>query len=70
MSVLFIKPEMLYIGLYEDYFPLTYLYCDLFWTILSKIDTELYTWLKEINIPDQMWIFQWFITFFIYSFPI
>lgn len=70
MSSLFITPSMLIIGLYEDFFPLTYFYCDLFWAMLEKIDKELYIWLKEINIPDQMWIFQWFITFFIYSFPI
>lgn len=25
--------------------------------------------LKESNIPDELWIFQWFITLFTYSLP-
>ncbi len=42
----------------------------MFWKILNKLDTELYDCLKEIGITDHMWIFQWYLTFFLYSFPV
>lgn len=57
------------LGLYEDGFPLAVLYCELFWRILKKLDIELFVCLKEIGIVDHMWIFQWYLTFFLYSFP-
>ena len=26
--------------------------------------------IKQLKVPDDLWIFQWFMTFFIYSFPL
>ena len=63
-------PQLLCLGLYEDGFPLAHFYCELFWKILKKVDTELYDCLKLVGVPDHMWIFQWYLTFFLYSFPI
>jgi hypothetical protein len=63
-------PQLMCLGLYEDGFPLAHLYCDMFWKVLQKIDPELYDCLKLIGAPDHMWIFQWYLTFFLYSFPI
>jgi len=60
----------MFLGLYEDNFPLAELYCELFWKILKKIDSELFDCLKIIGVSDHMWIFQWYLTFFLYSFPL
>jgi hypothetical protein len=32
-------PELMFLGLYEDEFPLVQLNCSLFWKILKKVDT-------------------------------
>jgi len=46
------------------------LQCELFWVAAKKICPQIYTILKNTNLPDELWIFQWFLTLFIYSFPI
>lgn len=38
--------------------------------MIRSTNAPLHRRLRQINLPDQMWVFQWFITFFIYSFPI
>jgi hypothetical protein len=65
-----IHPELMLIGLYEDDFPLCKLNCSLFWLLTKKLCPAAYEALKAANLPDELWIFQWFITFFIYSFPL
>lgn len=65
-----IHPELMLIGLYEDNFPLCRLYCELFWLITLKVCPEAYRILKAANLPDELWIFQWFITLFLYSLPV
>lgn len=65
-----IHPKLMLLGLYEDSFPLPDLYCQMFWKLLYELDNELYNFLKAINVADHMWIFQWFLTHFLYSFPI
>ena len=63
-------PELMLIGLYEDDFPLVQLEIELFWLVAKKLCPEGYTILKNANLPDQLWLFQWFITLFVYSFPL
>jgi hypothetical protein len=57
-------------GLYEDLFPLARLYCQLFWKLLAQKCNNFALKIEGICIPDEMWIFQWFICLFIYNFPI
>lgn len=61
--------RILFIGLYEDGFPLNKLYCELFWILLEKKIPKLYEKLKKISMMDELWLFQWFITLFFYNFP-
>lgn len=65
-----VHDRILAIGLYEDGFPLNKFYCELFWIILEKKIPKVYEKLKKINIMDELWLFQWFITFFFYNFPL
>lgn len=65
-----INSDLLLIGLYEDEFPLNRLYCALFWEVLDLNHKNLKAKLKSFQIVDELWIFQWFMTFFIYSFPL
>ncbi len=57
------------LGLFEDDFPLCRLYCELFWEVLRLTNPDAYKILKDSTLPDEMWIFQWFITLFTYSLP-
>ena len=63
-------PELMLIGLFEDDFPLVRLQCELFWIVAKKTCPEGYQILKDANLPDELWLFQWFLTLFIYSFPL
>ena len=58
------------IGLYEEEFPLNRLYCSLLWKIVDEKKPNLSKKLKEGGVIDEIWIFQWFMTFFLYSFPL
>ena len=64
-----LNPAIHIIGLYEKDFPLLYLLVHIFWRRLQKEIPELYTQLKEIGLPDHVWITQWFMTFYLYSLP-
>ena len=58
------------IGMYEDSFPLNKFYCALFWKLLEAKIPKVATKLRKAAVPDEIWIFQWFISFFLYSFPV
>lgn len=62
--------KLMVIGLYEDKFPLNRLYCAVFWKLLEKRQHSTALKIKLANVLDQIWIFQWFMTFFLYSFPV
>jgi hypothetical protein len=62
--------RILAIGLYEDGFPLNQFYCEIFWILLEKKMPKVYEILKRINIQDELWIFQWFLTLYLYNFPL
>lgn len=63
-------PDLMFYGIYEDDFALIRLYCEVFWSIMDEEMPALASRIKELNIPDELWIFQWFLCFYIYSFPI
>jgi len=63
--------RFLLLGLYEDGFPLANIYINIFKNILKRLDISLYNHIyNNLMLDDAMWIFKWFITCFIYSFPL
>lgn len=61
----------LLLGLYEDGFPLANIYTLIFKNMLKRIDRDLYSHIYEsLMLDDSVWIFKWFITCYLYSFPI
>lgn len=70
VTKMMIHDKILGIGLYEDDFPLVKLYCEVFWLLLEKKMPNIYTILKKSYITDELWLFQWFITLFLYNFPL
>jgi len=66
-----INRKYLLLGLYEDDFPLAVIYTLIFKNLLRRYDLQLYHHLYEVLVlEDSVWIFKWFITYFIYSFPL
>ena len=45
-------------------------YCEVFWQLLEKKMPRVYSMLKKSYITDDLWLFQWFISLFLYSFPL
>ena len=66
---LLLHPDLMALGLYQDRYPLATLYIRIFWNALRQRQPLLSSKVQDICVPDEMWVFQWFITFFIYSFP-
>lgn len=63
--------RFLLLGLYEDGFPLAGIFTLLFKNILKRIDEQLFNHIYcSLLLDDSVWIFKWFITLFIYSFPL
>ena len=61
----------LLLGLYEDGFPLTNIYTLIFKNILKRVDPTLFNHLySNLMLDESVWIFKWFITYYIYSFPL
>ena len=61
----------LLLGLYEDGFPLANVYTKIFKSMLRRIDKGLYSHIYEnLMLDESVWIFKWFITCYIYSFPL
>lgn len=67
---LVLHDKMLLLGLYEDSFPLNKLYCCLFWKLIEKRLPKTAMKIRNAKVPDEAWIFQWFMTFYLYSFPV
>lgn len=61
----------LLLGLFEDGFPLSNVYALLFKNILRRENRPLYDHIYEkLCVDESLWVFKWFITFYIYSFPL
>ena len=70
LANLALNDKLLLIGLYEDSFPLARVYCSLFWKLLEKRLPRTALKIRNSSVPDETWIFQWFISMFLYSFPV
>ena len=63
--------RFLLLGLYEDGFPLANIYTNIFKNMLRRLDGTLHNHIyNNLMLDEAMWIFKWFITCFIYSFPL
>lgn len=62
-------PRFKIFGFYENGFPLLRLYCFIFYKILEKKCHKLAMHLKEIELPDSLWLTKWILTMLVYSFP-
>lgn len=62
--------QLLLIGLYQDEFPLNRFYCCVFWAMLNKLQPQASQKLSGFGLPDEVWIFQWYMVFFVFSFPL
>lgn len=62
-------PRFLMMGFFEKGFPLIDFYIHLFFEVLKDELPEVHRHLTKQNIPDQLWVFKWFLTIFLYSLP-
>ena len=59
------------LGLFEDGFPLSSVYILIFRNMLKRCNKKLYEHLYEkIFVDESIWVFKWFLTYYLYSFPI
>jgi len=63
-------PKFKILGFFENGFPLLKLYCFIFYKLLEKKYHKLAAHLKEIGLPDSLWLTKWILTMLIYSFPL
>lgn len=66
---LFRDHRYLMMGFFERDFPLLEFYLYVFYSILEEEMPLVYKHLKEQQLPDQLWIFKWYMTLFIHSAP-
>lgn len=65
-----LNKRYLLLGLYEDDFPLSNAFIYIFKNVLRRTDEALYVHLFDVLCVDtSIWIFKWFTTCFIYTFP-
>lgn len=66
----FFKNErFLFIGCFDDRFPLVFFLNYLFHKKLEQIDPELETIIKKLGFPDELWLHKWFMSLFTGYFP-
>lgn len=64
------KENFMMTGFFEDGFPLLELYQGLFWDLLEKKEKDYCSHIREWELPEPAWISKWFLTMYIYSFPL
>jgi len=62
-------PRFLMMGLFERGFPLLDFYSFIFYELLEAEMPALHEHIKQQQIPDPLWLYKWFLTVFLYSFP-
>ena len=63
-----LDPDIFLIGLYEEEFPLANLSYDLFMLLMRQHYPQLTDRILQLELPKEIWIFQWFLTLFLNSF--
>lgn len=64
------NPKYLIMGLYEPDMPLLHLMEYMTEFSLKKHMPKLYNRLKELDVQNSFWLTKWFMTLFLYNFPI
>lgn len=59
--------RFLMLGMFEDGFPLVQLYMCIFKQKLEQLEPALADHLEKAAIPLEAWLFQWLLTWFLYS---
>lgn len=66
-----LNKRFLLLGLFEDNFPLSNVYKLLFKNMLKRCNPKLFEHLyHNLCLDESIWVFKWFITFYLYSFPL
>lgn len=58
------SPSRLFIGIYENNFPMVTFYTFMFYKVLQMLDKSRYEQVLRCAIPNEMWLAKWFITLF------
>lgn len=61
--------RFLMMGFFEKGFPMMDFCLYVFYTVLEEEIPLVYHHLKQQQLPDQLWVFKWFLTMFLYSVP-
>jgi len=61
--------RFLMMGLFESGFPLLEFYTYVFYQVLEEELPEVHEHIKQQGVPDPLWLYKWFLTIFVYSFP-
>ena len=59
----------MFVGVYEDMFPLVYFINFLFHSKLAKIDPQVAMFIKDSGLPDEVWLHKWVMSIFVGYFP-
>ena len=64
------SPRFLLLGFFEDGFPMSYLYCNLLNYVFRENMPELHGHFERLGVAGEAWMFKWFMTYYLYSFPL
>ena len=65
-----ISPRFLLLGFFEDGFPMSSMYCWFLNCAFRKRLPELFERFDEMGVAGEAWMFKWFMTYYLYSFPL
>lgn len=57
------------LGFFEDGFPLSSIYVRFLNHIFKKNLPDLFNHFEELGVAAEAWVFKWFMTYYLYSFP-
>ncbi|KAL4503348.1 hypothetical protein ABPG72_000954 [Tetrahymena utriculariae] len=63
-------PSFLFMGLFEETLPLMHVLICIFEKKFKIVLPELYEYFQNILLDSMLWVWKWFITVYLYSFPI
>lgn len=64
------SPRFLLLGFFEGGFPMSYLYCNLLNYVFRENMPELHGHFERLGVAGEAWMFKWFMTYYLYSFPL
>lgn len=64
------SPRFLLLGFFEDGFPMSSIYCRFLNSIFKSNLPNLFDHFDEMEVANEAWMFKWFMTYYLYSFPL